>query len=742
MSTISKDVSENLTKDGTKEDQQSTRVDLRQGGSPFIQEDRRWFSAENRYPKKGEQERSGTFGRVLLRDSNACKFFKQTWTEDCSLTREILTLRAIQHPNILPVNKIYFDGEKQLCMVSPRATLSLFEWWFSPNSDRFRKPPLNLRHRCAYIPIVMYQLFSAFAHLHALKIIHRDFKSGNAVVRLTADHLPHILVIDFGSCRLMGDPDSSDSFTRDALCTVNYRAPELWRDSLPSWHSDMFSIGAVFFELLSFSMLFRAMDGANDRGSFEAFAILGKQNLKQNLEQTLEGNLHAAHAGKMDISAKKQVRRRSLTRTEFEKQFASYVKSNEEGDAYLTPQLLSRFRDEDGIQYPFVNAAALDLLLKLLHPNPAQRITAAAALKHPYLNSDTQTLSDITRLRKELAHFMPRLISQRAPSAAQGPSPQPSSFCRSGPTQHAPIHIPQTHRVDCGRAGDVNGTPSSSSGVQASSSIISSSSIGSSAKVPALSSSFSPSPKQQENTLSALSPYCAPFTRSLQLQLSRLALVKSLLALKEKSFPYLTNATTWIAYQILLWLQHLRQTKGLVSTNTEVSIGQASTRVQPLASQSWQAEVLKLTRCSEQELLKLSLAIAAHFNQNVNFEAASTDGFRRLVIRIVLFAAEQRFLPIMPQLGIPDAGVENLLVWCVFCFGGRNLDQHKREALFVWDSFRNRKPLPSRIWATMMCELIRTCRNDYHLGLALPSQQLLRWAAACPPVAVVQAGKP
>ena len=232
---------------------------------------------------------------------------------------------------------------------------------------------------------------------------------------------------------------------------------------------------------------------------------------------------------------------------------------------------------------------------------------------------------------------------------------------------------------------------------------------------------------------SPLSPYSAPFTRSFEVQLKRLHLVKDLLRIKEALFRHATNATSWIAYQVLLWLRDMQSEMTKQQQPMQHQINHLQNRSPH--------HCLWLQSSTQTELIKLSLAIAFHFNQNVNFDSLCTPKFRRSVIRIVLLLAEKRFLPIIPQLGIPDPAIENILIWCVFCFGGKNFEHHKREALFVWNCYREKRHLPDRIWASMMVALLRKCRNDYHLGIAIPSQELLSWFSSLAPVPPAMRGK-
>jgi hypothetical protein len=177
----------------------------------------------------------------------------------------------------------------------------------------------------------------------------------------------------------------------------------------------------------------------------------------------------------------------------------------------------------------------------------------------------------------------------------------------------------------------------------------------------------------------------------------RLEKIKGLLNLKELHYRAASHATTWIAYQFYEWIQ----TKIYTEMNARFHI----------------------QRCQEPK--HLALAMACHYNENFSLSGIS-ENIRNNVIRYLLHAAEERFIPVIPQLGIPDTDLENFLVWAMFCLGG-TLDYHKREAHHLWKCLRERKSFPERIWTSYIGKLAGLLKNEYEIGLALPSQKLLNW---------------
>ncbi len=98
---------------------------------------------------------------------------------------------------------------------------------------------------------VMDQICDGLAYAHAQRVVHRDLKPANIRV------LPNgrVKIMDFGLARL----DTSD-MTRTGMVmgTPNYMSPEQVRGHKADLRSDIFSLGAVFYELLSGHKAFSA----------------------------------------------------------------------------------------------------------------------------------------------------------------------------------------------------------------------------------------------------------------------------------------------------------------------------------------------------------------------------------------------------------------------------------------------------------------------------------------------------
>jgi len=105
---------------------------------------------------------------------------------------------------------------------------------------------LSIRERCQ----LLLKVCDAVAYAHQNLIIHRDLKPANILV--TADGIPKLL--DFGIAKLVDEQRMTrDPMTRAAagLMTPEYASPEQVRGQLVTTATDVYSLGAILFELLT-----------------------------------------------------------------------------------------------------------------------------------------------------------------------------------------------------------------------------------------------------------------------------------------------------------------------------------------------------------------------------------------------------------------------------------------------------------------------------------------------------------
>ena len=111
--------------------------------------------------------------------------------------------------------------------------------------DKAQLPP----RRCAEIVV---PICSALAAAHAVGLLHRDIKPSNVFLHRTPQgEVPKIL--DFGIAKMSGEAAIGQSLTVDGslLGTPAYMAPERFRRGPYGTKSDIYSVGAMLYEMLA-----------------------------------------------------------------------------------------------------------------------------------------------------------------------------------------------------------------------------------------------------------------------------------------------------------------------------------------------------------------------------------------------------------------------------------------------------------------------------------------------------------
>jgi len=156
------------------------------------------------------------------------------------LWREARAAASVNHPNIC---QIYEIGE------DPSGLFIAMEWVEGPT---FRQLIGSTEVSAALAIDWCEQASRALAAAHAAGILHRDIKPENIILR--TDGI--LKMVDFGLARFEGpvrlEPDSkgsSGTISGTLSGTLLYMSPEILRGETATPASDVFSLGALLYEL-------------------------------------------------------------------------------------------------------------------------------------------------------------------------------------------------------------------------------------------------------------------------------------------------------------------------------------------------------------------------------------------------------------------------------------------------------------------------------------------------------------
>lgn len=155
--------------------------------------------------------------------------------------REASASTALTHPNIVDIYDVGEDKGKHFIVMEYIRGRTL-------------KQLINQRGALDKVEAIaiMKQLIGATAEAHRKGIIHRDIKSQNVIIKPDGT----VKMLDFGIALAQGALQLTQSDS--VMGSVHYLAPELARGESATNQSDIYSLGIVFFELLTGELPFQA----------------------------------------------------------------------------------------------------------------------------------------------------------------------------------------------------------------------------------------------------------------------------------------------------------------------------------------------------------------------------------------------------------------------------------------------------------------------------------------------------
>ncbi|XP_071518378.1 cyclin-dependent kinase 16-like [Panulirus ornatus] len=249
----------------------------------------------------------------------------------CTAIREVSLLKELKHANIVTLHDIVHT-DKSLTLVFEYLDRDLKQYMDECGAQ------LSMNN----VKIFLFQLLRGLAYCHQRRVLHRDLKPQNLLI----NDLGELKLADFGLARAKSVPTKTYS---NEVVTLWYRPPDVLLGSTEySTQIDMWGVGCIMYEMISGRPLF---PGA-----------------------TVEDELHL-------------IFRTLGTPTE-----ANWpgISGNEEFSQYSFPThtgepLLARASR-------LAHDSALGLLTKFLLYEAKKRISAAAAMKHPFFESLGHTI--------------------------------------------------------------------------------------------------------------------------------------------------------------------------------------------------------------------------------------------------------------------------------------------------------------------------------------------------------------
>jgi len=266
------------------------------------------------------------------------------------LLREIRLLRHMRHPHVLPLldldAPIEYKNWADVYLVMPLLDTDL-EVLLAGIAGGRRKDLSDHQKRA-----IFFQLLSAVAYLHAAGVAHRDIKPGNVLLSKSA----HVMLGDLGLARYIAPGE--DTGLTQAVVTKSYRAPELFLSGASEKYTsaiDLWSLGVLLFSLYS--------------PNFPLFSHRKGEGVLSAVKLTTQLDAICRVVGTPPVAAREAS---ALGRW--------YLRR---APAHAPLPIDRWFASPEAAAA--VPADAKALMLALLRFDPAERLTAADALAHPYV---------------------------------------------------------------------------------------------------------------------------------------------------------------------------------------------------------------------------------------------------------------------------------------------------------------------------------------------------------------------
>ena len=363
---------------------------------------------------------SGTYGRVYKAHGRqgqtgefAIKKFKPdkegeqvTYTGiSQSAIREMALCSELNHANVIKLIEIILE-DKCIFMVFEYAEHDLLQIiHHHTQQPRHPIPPATIKS-------IMFQLLNGCQYLHTNWVLHRDLKPANIMVTSAGE----VKIGDLGLARLSYKPLHSFYSGDKVVVTIWYRAPELLLGSKHYTAAiDMWAVGCIFAELLSLRPIFKGEEAKMDSKKVvpfqrnqmqkivdimgmptkERWPLLTSMSDYTHLNQ-LQHSLSSHHGHHQHYQSQRQANGGS----HLEKWYYNTInqQTSSSGAAGGATSLQS------------LGAEGYQLLAGLLEYDPEKRLTAAAALQHPFFSTgDAVSANCFEGIKMEYPH---RRVSQ------------------------------------------------------------------------------------------------------------------------------------------------------------------------------------------------------------------------------------------------------------------------------------------------------------------------------------------
>ena len=101
------------------------------------------------------------------------------------------------------------------------------------------------------VAAVLDPITRALSEMHLQRVIHRDIKPSNIILRDTESSRPRVKILDFGVAKILDEDDTDLGATDLLVGTPAYMSPEQAATIRTDTRTDIFSLGAITYEMIT-----------------------------------------------------------------------------------------------------------------------------------------------------------------------------------------------------------------------------------------------------------------------------------------------------------------------------------------------------------------------------------------------------------------------------------------------------------------------------------------------------------
>jgi len=162
--------------------------------------------------------------------------------------QEAKTVNRVRHRNIVDVT--------DFVELDDGTTFIIMEFLRGQSLGKWARTGIDLPRALA----VLVQICDGLGAAHAVGVVHRDLKPDNVIVVPTSDGAEMVKLLDFGVAKLLNRDDEDLGFQTAAgsvIGTPAYMSPEQAGGMVVDHRSDIYSLGAIMYELFCGQPMFK-----------------------------------------------------------------------------------------------------------------------------------------------------------------------------------------------------------------------------------------------------------------------------------------------------------------------------------------------------------------------------------------------------------------------------------------------------------------------------------------------------